>query len=155
MVGNHFDRLGRLDEIGSNTANNIRAGLQVTVRDIAAAEKKRAEVWLRFARLFERYDVLLTPTATVPPFPVEQNHPDMINGRKLDNYMDWASQTFLISLPALPAASVPAGLTASGLPVGLQIVGPRFAEPTILTVAKMVQLAHSVGLPGIVAETTA
>ncbi len=154
MVGNHLERLGRLDEIGINTANNIRAGLQVTVTDIAAAEKKRAEVWLRFVALFERYDVLLTPTATVPPFPVEQNYPESINGRKLDNYIDWASQTFLISLPALPAASVPAGLTAVGLPVGLQIVGPRFAEPVILTVAKMVQQAHPVGLPGLVAVAT-
>ncbi len=126
----------------------------MTVTDIAAAEKKRAEVWLRFAALFERYDVLLTPTATVPPFPVEQNYPESINGRKLDNYIDWASQTFLISLPALPAASVPAGLTAGGLPVGLQIVGPRFAEPVILTVAKMVQQAHPVGLPGLVAVAT-
>jgi amidase len=154
MVGNHVDRLERLDEIGVNTAANIRAGLQVTVRDIAAAEKKRAEVWLRFARLFERYDVLLTPTAAVPPFPVEQNYPESINGRKLVNYMDWTAQTFLVSLPALPAASVPAGLTAAGLPVGLQIVGPRFAEPRILTVAKMVQLAHPVGAPGIVAGAT-
>jgi amidase len=155
MVGNHIDRLDRLDEIGPNTANNIRAGLQVTVREIAAAEKKRAEVWLRFARLFERYDVLLTPTTAVPPFAVEQNHPETINGRKLANYLDWAAQTFLVSLPALPAASVPAGLTAGGLPVGLQIIGPRFAEPRLLTVAKMVQLAHPVGVPGIVAGTTA
>jgi amidase len=85
---------------------------------------------------------------------VEQNYPESINGRKLVNYMDWTAQTFLVSLPALPAASVPAGLTAAGLPVGLQIVGPRFAEPRILTVAKMVQLAHPVGAPGIVAGAT-
>jgi amidase len=155
MVGNHLARLERLDEIGINTATNIRAGLQVTVRDIAEAEKKRAEVWLRFVRLFERYDLLLTPTTAVPSFPVEQNSPESINGRKLANYMDWTSQTFLISLPALPAASVPAGLTAAGLPVGLQIIGPRFAEPRILTAAKMVQQARPIGAPGIVTSTPA
>ena len=50
-------------------------------------------------------------------------------------------------LAALPAASVPAGLTSAKLPVGLQIVGPRFSEPAILTVAKFVEEEHPIGLP--------
>jgi amidase len=83
----------------------------------------------------------------VPPFPVEKNYPEVVEGRKMQNYMDWIGPTFLVSLAALPAASVPAGLSAAKLPVGLQIVGPRFSEPTILTAAKFVEEEHPIGAP--------
>jgi amidase len=147
MVGNHAARLHRLDELGANLAGNVRAGLSISVLDTALAERKRTEIWHRYRLLFERYDLLLTPTAPVPPFPVEQNYPDRIGERRLENYMDWIASTFLVSLVCLPAASVPAGLTAARLPVGLQIVGPRFSEPRILGVAKQVELVNPIGLP--------
>ena len=88
----------------------------------------------RFRELFERYDLLLTPAAPVKPYPVEMNFPNEINGRKFDNYVDWIAPAFLITLVSLPAGSVPAGMTRDGLPVGLQIVAPRFEEPRILSV---------------------
>jgi amidase len=147
MVGNHLERLERIGELGDNLAGNIRAGLALTISEIARAEHKRAEIWHRWRALFERYDLVLTPTAPVPPFPVEKNYPDVVQGRKLQNYMDWIGPNFLVSLAGLPAASVPAGLTSAKLPVGLQIVGPRFSEPMILTVAKFVEVAHPIGLP--------
>jgi amidase len=147
MVGNHFDRLERIGELGDNLAGNIRAGLALTVSDIARAERKRAEIWHRWRALFEQYDALLTPTAPVPPFPVEKNYPEVVEGRRMQHYIDWIGPTFLVSLAALPAASVPAGLTAAKLPVGLQIVGPRFSEPMILTVAKFAEETHPIGLP--------
>jgi amidase len=147
MVGNHLERLERIGELGDNLAGNIRAGLSLTVSDIARAERKRAEIWHRWRSLFENYDLILTPTAPVPPFPVEKNYPDVVAGRKMQTYIDWIGPTFLVSLAALPAASVPAGLTAAKLPVGLQIVGPRFSEPAILTVAKFVEAAHPIGAP--------
>ncbi len=147
MVGNHLDRLERIGEMGDNLAGNIRAGLALKITDVARAEHKRAEIWHRWRALFEKYDLVLTPTVPVPPFPVEKNYPDVVQGRKLQNYMDWIGPTFLVSLAALPAASVPAGLPASKLPVGLQIVGPRFSEPLILCAAKFVEAAHPIGLP--------
>ncbi len=97
--------------------------------------------------LFERFDLLLTPAAPVKPYPVEMNFPNEINGRKFDNYIDWIAPAFLITLVSLPAGSVPAGKTRDGLPVGLQIVAPRFEEPRILSLAKLVQQAHPIGWP--------
>ena len=91
--------------------------------------------------------MLLTPAAPVKPFPVEMNYPSEINGRKLDNYVDWIAPAFLITLMSLPAGSVPAGLTRDRLPVGLQVVAPRFEEPRILSVAKLVQQMHPIGWP--------
>ncbi|HEY6720828.1 MAG TPA: amidase [Burkholderiales bacterium] len=147
MVGNHLERLERIGELGDNLAGNIRAGLVLTISEIARAERKRAEIWHRWRALFEQYDLVLTPTAPVPPFPVEKNYPDVIEGRKMQNYIDWIAPNFLVSLAALPAVSVPAGLTSANLPVGLQIVGPRFSEPLILTAAKFVEAMHPIGLP--------
>jgi amidase len=145
MVGNHLARLEKLGELNPNLAGNIRLGLGVQILDIARAEHKRAEIWHRWRTLFERFDLLLTPTAPVLPFPVESNYPTEIAGRKLENYMDWLAQTFLVSLAGLPAASVPAGLSTSRLAVGLQIVGPRLSEPRILACAKFVERDRPIG----------
>ena len=75
------------------------------------------------------------------------NFPNKINGRKLGNYIDWIAPGFLVTLVSLPAGSVPAGKSGDGLPVGLQIVAPRFSEPRILSIAKLAQAAHPIGWP--------
>jgi amidase len=147
MVGQQFANLSRLEEFGENLKGNVKRGLGITALDLAAAEQKRLEVFHRFGALFERYDLLLTPAAPVKPFPVEMNFPTEINGRKFENYVDWIAPAFLITLVSLPAGSVPAGKTQDGLPVGLQIVAPRFQEPLILSVAKLVQAANPIGWP--------
>jgi amidase len=147
MVGQRYAQLDRLDDFGPNLKGNIETGLKVTSLDLAAAEDARAALYARFASLFERFDLLLTPAAPVRPYPVEQNFPSEINGRTFDNYVDWIAPAFLITLMSLPAASVPAGKTADGLPVGLQIVGPRFDEPRILSVARLIEKANPIGWP--------
>jgi amidase len=147
MVGQQLQRIEMLDKFGPNLAGNVRDGLKLTVRDTAAAENLREKVWQRFCDLFGRYDFLVTPAAPVPPYPVDKNYPDEVGGHKLDNYIDWIAPAFLVTLVGFPAGSVPGGKTASGLPVGLQIVGPRFSEPRILGLAKLVQSANPIGWP--------
>lgn len=147
MVAQHHDRLDRLHKLGPNLAGNIQSGLALTSRDLAAAEHKRAEIWHRLRRFFSDYDLLLTPTVPVPPFPVEKNYPTEIGGRKLDNYTTWFASAFIVSLVALPAASVPAGMTSGGLPVGIQIIGPRCSEPRILACAKLIAELNPIGRP--------
>jgi len=147
MLGRQFTRLSRVEEFGENLKGNVKAGMKVTALDLAAAEHTRQQLFHRFRELFERFDLLLTPAAPVKPYPVEMNFPTEINGRKFDNYIDWIAPAFLITLVSLPAGSVPAGKTGDGLPVGLQIVGPRFEEPRILSLAKLVQQAHPIGWP--------
>ena len=142
MVGQQFANLEHLEEFGANLKGNVKAGLKVTPLDFAASEQKRAQLFQRFAKFFERYDLLITPQSPVKQFPVEMNFPTLINGKKLDNYTDWIAGSFLITLMSLPGGSVPAGQTADGLPVGIQIVGPRFEEPLILSVMKIVQQLH-------------
>ncbi len=147
MVGQRFEHLHHLEQFGENLRGNVKRGLDVTALDLAAAEQQRQDVFHRFRDLFERYDVLLTPAAPVRPYPVEMNFPNEINGRKFENYVDWIAPAFLITLVSLPAGSVPAGLTRDALPAGLQIVAPRFEEPLILSLAKIVQRANPIGWP--------
>jgi amidase len=147
MVGQQFERLDRLDDFGPNLAGNVRSGLALTVRETAAAETTRNAIWHRFRKLFMTYDFLITPTAPVPPFPVEDNFVQEVAGRKLATYIDWIAPTFLVTLVGLPAASVPAGKTAKGMPVGAQIIGPRFSEPAILALAKRIQTMQPIGSP--------
>ena len=147
MVGQQFANLDQLEEFGVNLKGNVKAGLKVSPLDFAASEQKRAQLFQRFAKFFEQYDLLITPQSPVKQFPVEMNFPTLINGRKLENYTDWIAGSFLITLMSLPGGSVPAGQTSDGLPVGIQVVGPRFEEPLILSVMKIVQQTCPVGWP--------
>lgn len=147
MVGQQYENLAQLEEFGVNLKGNVKAGLNVTALDFAASEHKRAELFLRFAKFFESFDLLITPQSPVKQFPVEMNFPTEINGNKLDNYTDWIAGSFLVTLMSLPGGAVPAGLTADGLPVGIQVVGPRFEELMILSAMKIVQQMHPVGWP--------
>jgi len=149
MVGQQFDRMNMLAQFGRNLKGNIEAGLKFGTLDLAKAERTRQDVFHRFRQLFDRYDILLTPAAPVKPYPVTMNFPTEINGRSFENYVDWIAPAFLVTLVSLPAGSVPAGKTRDGLPVGLQIVAPRFEEPRILAVAKLVQQRHPIGSPPI------
>jgi amidase len=149
MAVRYSESLDILEKFGPNLRGNIEAGSKLTIGDIARAERKRAGLWHRWRTLFERIDLLLTPTTPVPPFPVEQNYPDTIAGRKMTSYIDWIAPTFLVTLSSLPAASAPCGHTAAGLPIGLQVIGPRFAEPKILAATKLVHEVNPTVWPAI------
>ncbi len=139
MVAHHRHRLEQLGQFGENLAGNIQAGLSLSAQELGAAEQARSRLWRRLAGFFEQYDCLLTPSMAVPPFPVTQNYPTEIAGRRMKTYVDWIAPTFLFSLAGLPAASVPAGLDSRGLPVGLQIVGPPRSEEAVLALASFIQ----------------
>ena len=152
MMAHHLHRLDQLDELGANVAGNIRLGLEVTTRELAEAERARNRLWLLFHDFFQKYDYLLTPTMAVPPFPVEQNYPDTIAGRKMKTYIDWIAPTFVISMTGLPAGSVPCGLDETGLPVGMQVIGPPFGEERVLRLMRVIQERREIGLPELVRE---
>ena len=151
MVGRQYERLAHVDAFGPNLKGNVEAGLKLTATDYAAAEQTRMAMFDRFHKLFERYDVLLTPAAPVKPYPVEMNFPDTINGKSFENYIDWIAPAYLITLVSLPAATAPAGLSHDGLPIGMQIVAPRFEEPLILRVARLIHRTGNVGRPPLAA----
>ncbi len=105
---------------------NIERGLALTAAELLESEVSRTGVYRRCVEFFQRYDALLLPAAQVPPFPADENWVKEINGQPMATYIDWMTVCCAISVTGLPAISVPAGFTAAGLPVGVQIVaGPH------------------------------
>ncbi len=122
-------------QIKQSLADNIRAGEGLTGADIARAYTQRTALSERMRGFFESYDVLVLPTSQVPPFPADQEYPTQINGRPMTTYLDWMRSCYVITVTGCPAISVPAGRTAEGLPVGIQIVAPFGADRRLLEVA--------------------
>jgi len=142
MVALHADKLARWkDQMQSGLVWNIEQGLRLTPEAIGRGEKLRTVLWHRVRAFLESYDLLILPTVAVPPFPVEQPYPTEINGKPMDNYIQWVFLTYGITLTGLPAISVPCGFTRSGLPVGLQIVGRRRQEAAVLRAAAAFEAA--------------
>ncbi len=143
MVALHGDKLARhRDKLPPALVWNIEQGLALTGQDVARAELVRGRLAQRVRAFFERYDILLLPTEAVAPFPVEQDFPKEINGIPLDNPIHWFALAYAITVAGLPAMSVPAGFTAAGLPVGMQIVGRARREDQVIRAAAAFETAH-------------
>ena len=124
MVARHADKLPRhRDVLQAGLVENTEQGLALTAADVARGELLRTTLWHCVRAFLEGRDVWITPTTATPPFPLEQP----VLGRSF--------LTYAFSVLGLPAISIPAGFTSDGLPIGLQIVGRRGAEPTVLRAA--------------------
>jgi Asp-tRNA(Asn)/Glu-tRNA(Gln) amidotransferase A subunit family amidase len=122
------------ERFDSSLVVQIEAGMRWSAVDFVRAANVRRTHNEAFVRFFSRYDLLLTPTMTAPPPLVKVEAHDEIAGRKVTR-LGWLAFTFPLSLIGYPAASVPCGWTREGLPVGLQIVAPRWAEALVLRAA--------------------
>ncbi len=119
------DRHGDIDPGYTGIAER---GMDVRIEAVLAAEEGRALLYQRFAALFRDYDLLLTPTTphAAPPADI------VYHTQGYDRWRDAIPYTLPFNLTGLPAATLPCGLTDDGLPAGLQVVGPKFAERAIL-----------------------
>ncbi len=126
---------GHPDLIGPNVTWNIQRGLELTTADLSRATVLRAELADRVSAFLANFDVLACPVSQVAPFDVTLDWVHEINGQPLHTYLDWMASCYLISATGLPSVSVPAGFTAAGLPVGLQLVGRRRGDWDLLAVA--------------------
>ena len=114
---------------------------QWTAEAFTDAVTARKRVCRTMAEFFSRFDLLLTPALAVPPFPVEADGPLIIDGREVGPD-DWAIFMLPMNLTGQPASVVPAGRTAEGLPVGLQIVGGHLDDPTVLRASAAFEAAR-------------
>ena len=121
------------DELGERMSPHLVDVLRSdwTAEQLTSANVGRKAVANASARFFSRYDLLLTPTLAVPPFEHGIQGPTVIDGRDVEPFY-WLSFTFPWNLTGQPAATVPAGFTPEGLPVGLQITGRRLDDALVL-----------------------
>jgi Asp-tRNA(Asn)/Glu-tRNA(Gln) amidotransferase A subunit family amidase len=118
-------------QIDAQLLANLAEVKGVSGQDYARVILRRSAIFDKIQRLFATYDALLCPTVAVPPFEVGIEGPTQIAGRPVDR-RTWIAMTPLFNLTGQPAATVPCGFSNEGLPIGLQIVGRRFDEATVL-----------------------
>lgn len=137
IVANETDLRGLrrcLDEVGEDkmTPHVVEfLRREWTAEEFTDALMVRKAVNNKMWRLMRNYDLLLTPTLAVPPFEVGIQGPTVIDGREVDAF-EWLHFTYPLNFTGQPAATIPAGWTDDGLPVGLQIIGRHLDDPTVL-----------------------
>ncbi|WP_430789967.1 amidase [Virgibacillus flavescens] len=109
----------------------IQRGFDVSTSEYIGYQQQRTVVWRELQKHFETYDLILSPTLAVPAFNYELLGPEEIEGKKIEADSDWM-MTHMYNMTGLPAASIPAGQTKSGLPIGMQLAGNRFGDGLVL-----------------------
>jgi aspartyl-tRNA(Asn)/glutamyl-tRNA(Gln) amidotransferase subunit A len=124
---------GRASECDPGFAAVAEKGAGISAADFLAAEAERFALSVRMAEFHRKYDLLLTPMMPVPALPVGQDLNDPATER---DWIDWSPFSYPFNMTRQPAATVPCGLTSGGLPIGLQIVGPLYADDRVLRAAR-------------------
>ncbi|HEY0474113.1 MAG TPA: amidase [Kribbella sp.] len=126
------------DRVDPGLRRSAAAGAKYSASDFLDATAARMDLGLLMGRFHLDYDVLVTPTVPLAAFPVGQDVPD---GWGSPEWTSWTPYTYAFNLTQQPALSVPCGFTSAGLPVGLQVVGPRHADALVLRVGQAYQAA--------------
>lgn len=139
--------------IGETLRQVADLGAQIPLQDYLAAQDARRSLARAYAQFFERFDLLVTPMVSVTAFEAERWVPK--DFEDLEDPRAWTPFGYPVNLIQSPAITVPCGLSSTGLPIGLQIVGPRFAEATVLSMALAYERARgdSFGEPTAVRRT--
>jgi aspartyl-tRNA(Asn)/glutamyl-tRNA(Gln) amidotransferase subunit A len=134
-AGTHHDDLAQVRErLDPGRVAVAEHGLTLTAADLASALLRRNTYALAMRTFMDPYDLLLTPTLPCTAFPAGHDHPGQIAGTPT-TYLSWTAFTYPFNLTGQPAATVPCGFDASGLPIGLQIVGRWHDDVTVLRAA--------------------
>jgi aspartyl-tRNA(Asn)/glutamyl-tRNA(Gln) amidotransferase subunit A len=131
----------RSEELDPLIVPGYEKGDRLTVRKFARTFTRRNALEAQLASLFDAVDVLVTPTAAIPAFPAEGPMPSQIAGQSVHPAMA-VPFAMLGNIWGGPAISVPAGITDSGLPVGLHIIGDQHRDDVVLRLARVLEEAQ-------------
>src|SRR5690606_10461950 len=133
----HYVREDGSSDLSPDFKKFLLGRKDILARDYLDATRKRRELHTRVQAFYERYDILLTPTMAIPPSKHPESmadYPKTVNGVEV-GATGWHPFTFPFNLTGQPAATVPCGRSAEGLPIGLQIVGARFDDLRVMQLA--------------------
>ncbi len=114
----------------------IETGMALGAMDIHKMSAVRTAWFTKLNALFTQYDALIMPSAQVWPFPAEWDSPKVIAGREMDTYHRWMEVVIPVSLVGVPSLNIPAGFSESGLPMGVQVFGPRHSDAKLLRIGQ-------------------
>lgn len=129
---------------------NVAKGRALTGADVATANRLRTELFHRVRAYFSTVDAVVLPASQALPFDAELEYPKTVGGSEVEDYLHWMRAAYLISATECPATAVPAGFTADGLPVGVQVVTAHRADLRALGIAHALENAsgHTARRPG-------
>jgi len=133
-----------LDRVDPGLAEIAEEGRRMTALDYLDATQVRMDLGVRMGQFHQTYDLLVTPTLPRPAFEAGVEVPA---GSGMRRWTEWTPFTYPFNLTQQPAASVPCGRTGSGLPIGLQVVGPRHSDALVLRACRAFEAATSWRLP--------
>jgi len=122
------------------------AGAKLPLMDYLASVKEREQLGVRMNQFHRTWNLLLTPTLPLPAFAAGIECPVMADGSR---WTEWTPFSYPFNLTRQPAATVPCGLTSAGLPAGLQIVGPSFADAAVLQAARAFEKLRPFRMPAL------
>jgi aspartyl-tRNA(Asn)/glutamyl-tRNA(Gln) amidotransferase subunit A len=120
------------------------AGERMSALEYREVEKQRENLARRMNLLHQKYDVLITPQVATTAFAANHEVPPQ-SGMK--RWWEWSPYTYPFNLTQQPAATMPCGFTAGGLPVAIQLIGARFQDAAVLRAARAYEQAHPIVLP--------
>ena len=129
--------------LGPNPRSNYEMGTRMSLLDLAWAQSEQTRILGRFQKVFEGYDLVLSPTTPVSPFPWTLPHAAEIDGRPQENYYRWLALTYVITLTTHPAISLPCGTDERGMPFGLHVAGSFRGDLRLLAAAQAMEEAFA------------
>jgi len=129
--------------LGPNVRANVEEGLRYSLQDYARAAAAQTRIYRSFQTFFAGCDVIVSPAITLSPRPWAELYPTEIDGEPTKSYFHWLALAYAVTLAGHPALSLPLGLDDSGMPFGLQIVGPRGGDAMLLAVAAALEAAFA------------
>lgn len=120
---------------GRLVAQNLEHASRFSIRDVGLALAEQTVIYRRAQAFFRDFDILITPTVGVSPWPKHEVYPAKVNGRPMNNYFEYVGLTYGITLLNHPAISIPCGIDNQGLPFGIQLVGRRNEDLKLMRVA--------------------
>jgi amidase len=114
----------------------IETGMALSAVEVHEMSAIRTAWFAKLNEMFATYDALILPSAQVWPFPVEWDSPKKIADRVMDTYHRWMEVVIPVSLVGVPSLNIPAGFNEVGLPMGIQVFGPRHSDAKLLKIGQ-------------------
>jgi amidase len=134
--------------LGPNVRVNYEMAAGMTLADMAWAHAEQTRIFRRFQTTFRDYDLVLSPTTPVSPFPWTQLYLESLEGTRLRNYYHWLALTYVVTLVTNPAISLPCGVDEHAMPFGLQVIGRFRGDRDLLDAAEGMEQAFA-RIPGL------
>jgi len=119
------------NKIDPELRRTIEIGLSFSVNDVKAAELQRETIYEEICKNLKKFEVLITPTTACLPFELNKSSPERIDNKEISP-LEWIPFTYPFNMSGHPVASIPVGWSKEGLPIGMQIIGKRLNDLTVL-----------------------